>query len=217
MIFESYDLLYNVMFHSHINLSFVNKLSFEIYNNQHYWKTKINKIDDVNIESNNYKIEYKNINNAYHKAVDMTEVMILMKKSHIDFDNIYMSDKYELISLDSDLYWLPNYVKLWKLELLEKHWIVFTIDNDLNFYMKVLTMYSKEKYSYNMPKHEFINFFSKLFYHYPDVIVDDSDDDSFMYNKNKMYKYDQLKNISDNKLDMFDIFIKYWGLYMENK
>lgn len=68
------------MLHSHINLSFVNKLSFEIYNNQHFWKSKINKINNCRIESNNYKIEYKNISDAYRKAVYMTEVMLLMKK-----------------------------------------------------------------------------------------------------------------------------------------
>lgn len=68
-----------------------------------------------------------------------------------------------MINLNYDLYWLSNNVKSWNLDLSENHWIVFTIDNNLNFYMKVLIMYNKEKYSYNMSKHEFIDFFQNYF------------------------------------------------------
>lgn len=64
-----------------------------------------------------------------------------------------------------DLYWLSDDIKQWNIELPKYHWIVFTIDTNLRFYMKVLIEYSIEKYSYTMSKHEFVNFLTKLFYH----------------------------------------------------
>lgn len=210
MIFESHDLLYNVMLYSDVNLFFVNKLSFKIYNNQHFWKGKTN---DYRINSNNYKFEYKNINNAYRKAVDMTKVMILMIKSHINFGPIFISHQnYQTIGLNDDLYWLPDDIKKWDIQLPENKWIVFAIDDNLRFYVK-----NSKNYCYMMSEYEFINFFAKLFYHYSDVVVDDDDDNSFLYNQNIMEKYDELKNIDDNKLYLYEIYIKYWGLYMENK
>jgi len=111
-----------------------------------------------------------------------------------------------MIFENHDLYWLSNEVKQWQFKLPKPYWF-FNIDNTFNFSIKALSMSEYKSYSSPMAEQEFIDFFAKLFYHYPNVTVNDCDDNSFIPKilKNNI-------NISDDEVDMEDIIVKYYNL-----
>jgi hypothetical protein len=235
-LFNESDLIYNLMlcwdYKNIIKLCTINKLTLKISNNQHLWKEKIkndelklvnynfkNEIyNHVVLNSLNYKKEYILINKAFLKATTMTEVMLLLKINQ-NFDRIYLCINNGSINInDYNFYWLNHY------DL--KNIVMFEINSVKDefavpsFLLHRSAVRSENIYVYNdeheicYSKYKFIDFFTKLFYHYPEIFVEDHCDNSFVFDINKLIKHKNLKNIPDEDLNIVNCRKKYWINYL---
>jgi hypothetical protein len=203
-IFEDRDLLYNIMLNSNYNTiqktCSSNKIAVTITNCDQFWKDKILKdMPEFKLKSLNYKIEYKNIYNSLMMAKNMMDVIGMLK----NINALYLCINNKSIILDAyDFYWMDykntNCV------------IYFNIKNE--YELCVEDVNENIVYSINLNKNECVNFFGKLFYHYPEISIEDCDDKAIVFDLRYIIEtYHKIKDLDDFQLDVEEIRIKYWG------
>jgi len=198
LLFNEPDLLYNVMLQcNYNNIILINKLTVKISNNQQLWKEKL---DDQILKSLNYKKEYISINKAFLKAKIMTKVILKLNEN----ERLYLcTDKKCISSKDYNFYWIDN---------TDNKKISFDVNNRYIMHQGIEKIYDGIEFIEDIEdvylnKNQFIDFFTKLFYHYPEIYVEDIYDIPFIYNVIDLNLY---KNTPDNELSRRQRRIKYW-------
>lgn len=208
-IFEDRDLLYNIMLNSNYNTiqktCSSNKIAVTITNCDQFWKDKILKdMPEYNLESLNYKIEYKKIYNSLMMAKNMMDVIGMLQSSYNYINALYLCINNKSIILDNyNFYWMDN-------KKYENCVIYFNIKNE--YELCVEDVNENIVYSVILTKNECINFFGKLFYHYPEISIEDCDDKAIVFDLRYIIEtYHKIKDLDNLQLDVEEFRIKYWG------
>lgn len=213
--FENNDVLYCILLNSNFNIInkiiTYNKIAKIITDTDKFWYDKLLKdYNDVKVESTNYKLEYEKIYYAYMNAEIMTKVLLVDNKTHyLCVDNISIN------IINYDFYWLSTdilknvYHKTQVLLKCEGFNIEFQNNEDDTF-VTFETL--------SLSKRDYIKFMTKIFYHYPNIMIEDCDDYPYVYTiNNVMDNYSVLNNITYSELDIVDYRMKLWGDFLCNK
>ena len=105
-VFHSQDLLYALYLQCDIRscgqLSSVNRLSSNVFNQQHLWKEKLT----MTINTSNYQLDYKRMHQANVFATDFVNVLFILKMME-EYKTLYIVEDSCVVNLfDYDFSWL---------------------------------------------------------------------------------------------------------------
>lgn len=163
-IFQNKDLIYNILSHSNYetmnNIFLTNKSASTIYHNQYLWQQKLSTCD-IKLKSINYINEYKYINKSFKSATRKCNFLINLNYNF----NLYLIHVGRIINIyDYHFYWVrtvdglsyddePTYKIIYNGNF-QLH-LVYKLQHDF------LSLHIE-----NFDKPQFINFMTKISYHY---------------------------------------------------
>lgn len=175
-IFNMEDVLYNIILKCDLKtirkLRFVNKNTYKVSKNQHLWKEKTK---DIRLKSNSYYYEYKNFYLANCNAKTLDQIISLLKThGELYFNRLFVcgGKGFSINLTNYNFYWLNVNLKNKYMPM-----IGIIVVNDLNEFKYSITIdeeINNQRFTFykkNINQDELIDFFTLLFYHYPDIII----------------------------------------------